>query len=535
MDRRLIPLSCLAVSLALASCGNEPAGPGNPPTPSALEVAFTGETARSSSLDPEVRTAGRGRDQGLGARIDPIDVCEVTASWTQCPDDDFLSYVLFRSESPDIEQHYEDADVVCVYTDATEDEYVDWEVDWSTQYYYILRTADNSGQQNYSWSNEVGITTPEGGAPTPSVLSAYPGASSVQLYWTECYDDDFEHYALFRSYDPGIESDTLSADNLGTFFGYWETSFTDSTLVEQTAYYALRTRSYGGLESWSNEVEATLLDSTWIVAWGRNDYYQCDVPYPNESFTSAAGGWLHSLGLRSDGSITVWGDDYYGISWIPEPNSGYTAVYSGIDHALALRSDGSLVAWGRYWEGQCDVPDSAPWVWADGGAHHSLGVLTDGSVVCWGSDSLGQCQVPSPNQDFVAVSAGIHTSLGLKIDGSIVGWGDNTYGQCEVPPPNTGFCAVASGAHHSLGLKQDGTIAAWGANWFGQCDVPAPNQDFVAVAAGLDFSMGLKSDGTVVVWGENDYGQCDVPYPNEGFISIAAGCYHCLAVRSAAR
>jgi hypothetical protein len=36
-----------------------------------------------------------------------------------------------------------------------------------------------------------------------------------------------------------------------------------------------------------------------IVAWGRNDDSQCDVPAPNSDFVAAAGGWGHSLGLKA--------------------------------------------------------------------------------------------------------------------------------------------------------------------------------------------------------------------------------------------
>jgi len=34
------------------------------------------------------------------------------------------------------------------------------------------------------------------------------------------------------------------------------------------------------------------------VAWGHNEYGQCDVPSPNSGFVAVAGGGLHSLGLR---------------------------------------------------------------------------------------------------------------------------------------------------------------------------------------------------------------------------------------------
>ena len=45
------------------------------------------------------------------------------------------------------------------------------------------------------------------------------------------------------------------------------------------------------------------------MAWGNNDYGQCDVPAPNADFVAVAGGDDHSLGLKSDGTIVAWGDN----------------------------------------------------------------------------------------------------------------------------------------------------------------------------------------------------------------------------------
>jgi hypothetical protein len=48
------------------------------------------------------------------------------------------------------------------------------------------------------------------------------------------------------------------------------------------------------------------LKSDWtIVAWGQNDFGQCDVPAPNADFVAVAGGWYHSLGLRSSSATAV--------------------------------------------------------------------------------------------------------------------------------------------------------------------------------------------------------------------------------------
>jgi len=233
---------------------------------------------------------------------------------------------------------------------------------------------------------------------------------------------------------------------------------------------------------------------------------------------------------QSTGSIVGWGDQV-----VVEPASleGIIAVAAGAVHSLGLKSDGTIVAWGYNSVGQCNVPaPNADFVAVTGGDWHSLGLKSDSTIVAWGYNYYGQCNVPAPNADFVAVAAGAYHGLGLKSDGTIVAWGYNYYGQCDVPPPNANFVAVAAGAYYSLGLKSDGTIVAWGDNDAGQCGVPAPNANFVAVAAGYEHSLGLKSDGTIVAWGDNNYGQCNVPAPNADFVAVAAGGLHSLGLKT---
>jgi alpha-tubulin suppressor-like RCC1 family protein len=271
-----------------------------------------------------------------------------------------------------------------------------------------------------------------------------------------------------------------------------------------------------------------------VVAWGRNDYGQCNVPSPNSGYIAVAGGSRHSLGLKADGSIVAWGYNDYGQCSVPIPNAGFIAVAGGGFHSLGLKPDGSIVAWGWNNYGQCNIPSpNTGFIAVAAGSYHSLGLKSDGSVVAWGQNDHGQCNVPSPNTGFIAVAGGEYHSLGLKSDGSIVAWGNNGSGQCNVPEPNSGFIAVAGGAHHSLGLKADGSIVAWGSNGSGQCNVPSPNSGFIAVAGVYNHSLGLKSDGSIVAWGWNYFGQCEVPEPNTGFIAVAAGPYHSLGIRPA--
>lgn len=73
-----------------------------------------------------------------------------------------------------------------------------------------------------------------------------------------------------------------------------------------------------------------------IVAWGYNEYSQCDIPEPNTGFVAIAAGWYHDLGLKGNSSIAAWGDNSSGQCTVPSPNTGFVAVAGGELHSLGL-------------------------------------------------------------------------------------------------------------------------------------------------------------------------------------------------------
>jgi formylglycine-generating enzyme required for sulfatase activity len=99
--------------------------------------------------------------------------------------------------------------------------------------------------------------TGPGGSPVPSVLAVDSISSAfADLIWSQCPDDDFDSYRLYRSESPDIRSDTTGAERVYTGTAVGSTVYSDYEVEEDsTYYYALTTQDTEGLTSWSNELE----------------------------------------------------------------------------------------------------------------------------------------------------------------------------------------------------------------------------------------------------------------------------------------
>lgn len=251
-----------------------------------------------------------------------------------------------------------------------------------------------------------------------------------------------------------------------------------------------------------------VLGTGTVVAWGRNDGGQSNVPLSLTDAVSVAGGGLHSLAVKADGTVVPWGWNYDGQATLPPGLADVKAVTAGDFHSVALRKDGTVAAWGNNEFGTTSVPAGLSGVIAiSNGGYHSLALKSDGTVVAWGS----HLPVPVGLSDVVAIAAGGSFNMALKSSGALETWGSNTYGQCTIPPGLTGVKAIAAGNRHAVALKSDGTVVAWGDNSKGQSTVPASLSGVVAISTGMMHTMVLKSDGTVLVWGDGTYGKTTVP------------------------
>jgi len=233
-----------------------------------------------------------------------------------------------------------------------------------------------------------------------------------------------------------------------------------------------------------------------------------------QPITSIAGGGLHSLFIKGDGSLWAVGSNGSGQlgdgpnndTNKPEQlvSAGVTAIAAGGYHSLFLKSDGSLWAvgdntFGQLGDGTSNNTNRPEQIVANGvraiaaGNYHSLFLRTDNSLWGMGANNDGQLGDGTNNNTnrperivvggITAIGAGGYHSLFLKSDASLWAMGYNFYGQLGIgtysaaPPFGTnrpaqtvagGVTQIAGAYNHSLFLKSDGSLWAMGYNYYGQ-------------------------------------------------------------------
>ncbi len=299
---------------------------------------------------------------------------------------------------------------------------------------------------------------------------------------------------------------------------------------------------------------------------GDTDSVSRVVSVIRSSWAFVSGGWSHSAGLKTDGSLWTWGLNSYGqlgngssascrTPVMVGRGTNWARVAVGGAHTLALENDGFLWAWGANGTGQLGngsnqhayapvkiMPESR-WKEIAAGKSHSLGIQVDGSLWAWGRNAEGQlgdgtrasCNVPMPvgnEKDWKCVAAGEAHSIAVKENGSLWAWGSNELGQVgdggqsdSLSPKRIGMGGVwitaAAGRWHTLAIRDDGSLWAWGANIWGQLGDGTKvykvspvrvgkDGDWKMVSAGEYHSLALKTDGTLWSWGWNAFGQLGI-------------------------
>jgi alpha-tubulin suppressor-like RCC1 family protein len=258
-----------------------------------------------------------------------------------------------------------------------------------------------------------------------------------------------------------------------------------------------------------------------------NGSYSITANFESKYTPMVAGGSLHTVGLKVDGTVVAAGYNEYAECVVGDW-SDIIQVLAGTYHTVGLKADGTVVTAGWCVYAQCNVAGWTDIIQVAGSFFHTVGLKSNGTVVAVGNNSYGQCDVGSWTHIVQVAGGGSHT-VGLKADGTVVAVGDNKYGQCNVGAW-TNIVQVAAGYYHTVGLRADGTVVAVGGNFDGQCAVGGWT-DIVQVAAGYQHTVGLRSDGSVLATGLDYDGSCSGVVSWTNIVQVAGGYYHTVGLR----
>jgi hypothetical protein len=123
-----------------------------------------------------------------------------------------------------------------------------------------------------------------------------------------------------------------------------------------------------------------------VLAWGRNDYGQADVPPGLSNVVGVAAGGEHSLALQGNGRVVAWGHGDRGQTNVPSNLRDVVAIAAGDAHSTALNRNGTVVQWGQFLDpsgngSSAGSPSRATnvLVVASGG-NHTLALLAGGPI-----------------------------------------------------------------------------------------------------------------------------------------------------------
>jgi len=274
---------------------------------------------------------------------------------------------------------------------------------------------------------------------------------------------------------------------------------------EDVGTYSLRVWNVEG----SREQVILRLTVTPVLAWGSNLRGQTKVPSSATNVISIAAGDLHTLALRSDGTVVAWGDNEYGQTNVPLSATGVVAIAAGWQRSVALRADGTAVSWGRI---SSSSPPGERFVGICSYTSTAIGLRADGTIG-WEADLPGGLN---------NVAGLVYDHFGghaLKRDGTVVTWGTP-----RLLPITRDVSQIAGGPGGVIALLSDGTLAATGDA------LPIPNDatNVVAVTGWLKY-LALRSDGTLVYWGADSAIKA-FPQIEDRIVSVAAGLEHAVAI-----
>jgi alpha-tubulin suppressor-like RCC1 family protein len=277
---------------------------------------------------------------------------------------------------------------------------------------------------------------------------------------------------------------------------------------------------------------------------------------------AVAAGSMHGMALTANGPVSTWGQNGNGqlgdgtvtLRLSPVGVTGglddVIAIAAGSLHSVALKSDGTV------------------WSWGNNGSND--GILGAGITVTHRTSPVQVVTASGPLTGIVAIAAGQLHTVALKSDSTVWVWGSGYYGALGLGnngsqtravqvPGLTGVTQIAAGGYSSFALQTGGAtvgnVWAWGLNDSGQLldgttttrysPVLTPAQATL-IAAGVRHTFIRKPDDTIWGAGLNDYGQLGIGNTTTpqvalvpalggltGVIKISASGAHTLALSAA--
>ena len=278
-----------------------------------------------------------------------------------------------------------------------------------------------------------------------------------------------------------------------------------------------------------------------------------------------------TLGIKADGTLWGWGQNSnllgLGLGNLANQNlptqigtaNDWLTVSAGTIHSLAVKTNGTLWAWGNGQYGQLgnglfnsatpnvtQVGTATDWLKVSAGNRFSLAIKNTGTLWSWGWNFTGQlgnglntpdlnlpAQVGTSN-NWRKIDAGDQHSLAIDASGALWAWGNNTFGQLGdgtnttslSPIPigtATNWAVISAGTDHSMAIDSNNILYTWGNNTNGQLgdgtntasNIPIAISFassgtvslYVAISAGQTHSLVIKNDNTLWSCGFNNQGQ----------------------------
>ncbi|MCK5785872.1 MAG: YncE family protein [Candidatus Sabulitectum sp.] len=555
-------LTVLTSLLVFIGCGEDPSGPGKDPTASVLQVELTGEMNCNSRGRVSLQLTRQNSDiLGQESSLELQGTCLVTANWSICPDTDFISYVLYRSTSPGISEHPEEAQVLCFYTDRDDRTFVDDSLNSETHYYFVLRTANEAG--NYAWSNECDLITPD----QSEIDVTEPGSSTI---WEVGQSNTLVEWVGSGAQ---VKLEVWYAGEYVADFSGWipnAGSYTRSAPIPATWGIGLNFRirvldsdnppGYGFSEEFQiyDDIEVTQPDLTTIWIWGQEGVtVEWNEPYSDSVYISVYKGGS-SIGTFSDwvpntGSYTrdtpipsAWGtgEDYTvkvigslgseGISDVfsimtmniiePDSSTEWTHCQTNTQ-VLWAPGPGSNVRM-EIWQGGTKRDNYCGWTPDDGEY-----TRTEAIPEAWGTGN-----------DFQIKMIDDLNNAAWSSEFTIIeSWPDSVVATVSVGDAPNAICSLPSGEYVYVSNQLDNTISvirtsdntvvatvSVGSGPHGVCSVPSGEYVYVANRNNDTVSVIRTSDNTVVATvnvGTNPNDVCSLPSGEYVYVGCLGSVY----------